>query len=148
MRFVSPFVIVRFLPEFHIRCVLAFMYTLPFSMIRATTGQSLGLNVIAELIIGYALPGHPIAMMMFQTWGYMTMDRAITFMRDFKLAHYMKISHRPMFFCQVIGTIVASTVQLGVQDGCSPTLRAFAMPIKKMVSVAHKPLRSVTYQLL
>lgn len=27
-------------------------------------------SVITELIIGYALPGRPIAMMMFKTWGY------------------------------------------------------------------------------
>jgi hypothetical protein len=40
----------------------------------------------------------------------------------------MKIPHRPMFFCQIVGTVVAGTVQLGVQswmfshieDICSP----------------------------
>jgi hypothetical protein len=106
---------VRFLPEFHIRCVLAFVYTLPLSVIRATTSLSLGLNVITELIIGYALPGRPIAMMLFKTWGYITMAQAITFMSDLKLAHYMKIAHRPAFFCQVVATIVAGTVQLGVR---------------------------------
>ena len=101
--------------RFHICCVLAFVYTLPFSVIRATTSQLLGLNVITELVIGYALPGRPIAMMLFKTWGYITMTRAVAFMNDLKLAHYMKIAHRPMFFCQVVATIVAGTVQLGVQ---------------------------------
>jgi OPT family oligopeptide transporter len=115
VRYVSSFVIARFLPEFHIRCILAFVYTVPLAVIRATTSQLIGLNVITELIIGYALPGRPIAMMLFKTWGYMTMGRAITFMSDFKLGHYMKIAHRPMFFCQVVTTIVAGTVQLGVQ---------------------------------
>ena len=96
-------------------CVLAFAYTIPLSTITATTGQLLGLNVITELIIGYALPGRPIALMLFKTWGYITMYQAVTFMMDFKLAHYMKVPHRPMFFCQVVATIVSSTVQLGVQ---------------------------------
>jgi OPT family oligopeptide transporter len=96
-------------------CVLAFVYTLPFSMVAATANQSLGLNVITELIIGYALPGRPMAMMLFKTWGYNTMAQAITFIVDLKFAHYMKIPHRPMFFCQVVATIVAGTVQLGVQ---------------------------------
>ena len=32
--------------------------------------RSANSSVITELIIGYALPGHPIAMMMFKTWGY------------------------------------------------------------------------------
>jgi OPT family oligopeptide transporter len=91
------------------------MYTVPIGVIQAITNQQVGLNVITELIIGYALPGRPIAMMMFKTWGYITMTQALQFTSDFKLAHYMKISHRPMFFCQVVATIVAGTVQLGVQ---------------------------------
>jgi len=95
---------------------LALVYTLPLSVITAITGQEIGLNVVTELIIGFALPGRPIAMMLFKIWGYTTMDQAITFMSYFKLAHYMKIAHRPMFFCQVVATIVAGTVQLGVQS--------------------------------
>ena len=84
-------------------------------MIMATTNQFIGLNVITELIVGCALPGRPIAMMLFKTWGQNATYQAIGFMSDFKLAHYMKIAHRPMFFCQVIPAIVAGTVQLGVQ---------------------------------
>jgi hypothetical protein len=103
------------LPEFYIRCVLAFVYTLPMSVIWATTGMLPALNVMAELTIGYALPGRPIAMMLFKTWGSITMVQAVTFMSNLKLAHYMKIAHRPMFFCQVVATIIAETVQLGVQ---------------------------------
>jgi hypothetical protein len=115
VRFVSSFLTVCFLPQFYIRFILAFVCTLPLSVLSATTGQYLGLNVITELIIGYALPGRPIAMMLFKTWGYITMAQSITFTGDFKLAHYMKIPHRSMFFCQVVATIVAGTVQLGVQ---------------------------------
>ena len=125
MRFVTSFVILRFLPESHIRCVLAFLYTIPLSVIRATTNQQPGLNVITELIIGYALPGRPIAMMLFKTWGYNTMKRALQFTGDFKLAHYMKIAHRPMFFCQVVATIVAGTVQIGVQAWMFTNIEGF-----------------------
>jgi hypothetical protein len=46
----------------------AFVYVIPIGMIQAITNQQVGLNVITELIIGYALPGHPVAMMMFKTW--------------------------------------------------------------------------------
>jgi OPT family oligopeptide transporter len=113
--FCLSFVIVLLSPGFHIRCILAFLYILPLSVITATTGQYLAVNVITELIIGYALPGRPIAMMLFKTWGSITMSQAIIFMSNLKFSHYMKIAHRPMFFCQVVGTIVAGTVQLGVQ---------------------------------
>jgi hypothetical protein len=36
------------------------------------------------------------------------------FTQDFKLGHYMKVPPRPMFWCQVVSTIVAGTTQLGV----------------------------------
>ncbi|KAF8264413.1 small oligopeptide transporter [Lactarius quietus] len=108
---------------------IAFAYTVPFGVIAAITNQRIGLSVISELIIGYLLPGRPIAVMIFKTWGYITMFQAIDFANDFKLGHYMKIPPRPMFFCQVVATIIAGTVQLGVQswllsnveDICSPT---------------------------
>jgi hypothetical protein len=48
---------------------------IPIGMIQAITNQQVGLNVITELIIGYALPGRPVAMMMFKTWGYITMSQ-------------------------------------------------------------------------
>ncbi len=35
------------------------------------------ISVITELIVGYAVPGRPIAMMMFKTWGYITMAQGI-----------------------------------------------------------------------
>ncbi|KAJ6539530.1 OPT oligopeptide transporter [Mycena capillaripes] len=100
---------------FILALVIAFVYIIPIGMIQAITNQQVGLNVITELIIGYALPGHPIAMMMFKTWGYITMAQALTFTSDFKLGHYMKIPPRAMFTAQVVATIIAGTVQLGVQ---------------------------------
>ncbi|KAI0791286.1 OPT oligopeptide transporter [Abortiporus biennis] len=113
---------------FVLALVIGFLYTIPIGMIQAITNQQVGLNVITELIIGYALPGKPIAMMLFKTWGYITMVQALQFTSDFKLGHYMKIPPRPMFWAQVLATVIAGTVQLGVQawmftnipDMCSP----------------------------
>lgn len=108
---------------------IAFVYVIPIGMIQAITNQQVGLNLICELIIGYLLPGKPIAMMMFKTWGYITMAQALQFTSDFKLGHYMKLPPRIMFWSQVLATVIAGTVQLGVQawmftnieDMCSPT---------------------------
>ncbi|KAJ3477668.1 hypothetical protein NLI96_g10300 [Meripilus lineatus] len=113
---------------FVLALIVAFVYTIPIGMIQAITNQQIGLNVITELIIGYALPGRPIAMMMFKTWGYITMAQALQFSSDFKLGHYMKIAPRQMFWAQIVATVIAGTVQLGVQawmftnipDICSP----------------------------
>ncbi|KAG6868859.1 hypothetical protein C0993_008988 [Termitomyces sp. T159_Od127] len=101
---------------FILALVIAFVYIIPIGMIQAITNQQVGLNVVTELIIGYALPGHPVAMMLFKTWGYITMAQALQFTSDFKLGHYMKVPPRIMFIAQVLATVIAGTVQLGVQS--------------------------------
>ncbi|KAJ0101225.1 hypothetical protein Patl1_03874 [Pistacia atlantica] len=94
-------------------CALAFSFTLPFGVIQATTNMQPGLNVITELIIGYMYPGKPLANVAFKTYGYISMSQALLFLGDFKLGHYMKIPPRSMFFVQLVGTLVASTVCYG-----------------------------------
>ncbi|KAJ0929198.1 putative oligopeptide transporter, OPT superfamily [Helianthus annuus] len=94
--------------------VIAFIFTLPISIITATTNQTPGLNIITEYIMGVILPGRPIANVCFKVYGYMSMTQAISFLSDFKLGHYMKIPPRSMFLVQFIGTILAGTVNLVV----------------------------------
>jgi OPT family small oligopeptide transporter len=130
---------------FVLALIISFVYVIPIGMIQAITNQQVGLNVITELIIGYALPGRPIAMMMFKTWGYITMAQALTFTSDFKLGHYMKIPPRSMFWSQVVATVIAGTVQLGVQawmfsnieDICDPDQRdGFICPSTEVFGTA------------
>lgn len=66
------------------------------------TCQTPGLNIVTEYIMGYMLPGRPIANVVFKTYGYISMAQAVSFLNDFKLGHYMKIPPRSMFFVQVI----------------------------------------------
>ncbi|EMD32415.1 hypothetical protein CERSUDRAFT_68734 [Gelatoporia subvermispora B] len=96
--------------------VIALIYVVPIGMIQAVTNRQVGLNVITELIVGFMLPGRPVAMMMCVTWGYVTMSQAMIFTSDFKLGHYMKIPPRIVFCSQVVASIIAGTVQLGVQS--------------------------------
>lgn len=91
---------------------LAFMFTLPISIITATTNQTPGLNIISEYIMGAILPGKPIANVCFKTYGYMSVSQAVSFLSDFKLGHYMKIPPRSMFLVQFVGTTIAGTVNL------------------------------------
>ncbi|XP_027356861.1 oligopeptide transporter 4-like [Abrus precatorius] len=93
---------------------LAATFTLPISIITATTNQSPGLNILTEYIIGVILPGKPIANVCFKTYGYMSMSQAVSFLSDFKLGHYMKVPPRSMFIVQIVGTLVAGTVDVGV----------------------------------
>ncbi|KAL5705506.1 oligopeptide transporter 4 [Ranunculus cassubicifolius] len=95
-------------------CVMAILFTLPISIITATTNQTPGLNIVTEYAIGLIYPGRPIANVCFKTYGYISMAQAISFLSDFKLGHYMKIPPRSMFLVQLIGTIIAGTINLSL----------------------------------
>ncbi|KAH9608117.1 hypothetical protein KSS87_021791 [Heliosperma pusillum] len=95
-------------------CAMAFTFTLPISIITATTNQTPGLNIITEYVMGIILPGRPIANVCFKVYGYMSMAQAVSFLSDFKLGHYMKIPPRSMFLVQFIGTILAGTINIAV----------------------------------
>ncbi|KAL8060851.1 hypothetical protein ABFX02_02G051600 [Erythranthe guttata] len=94
--------------------VISFTFTLPISIITATTNQTPGLNIITEYVMGIIYPGRPIANVCFKTYGYMSMAQAVSFLSDFKLGHYMKIPPRSMFIVQFLGTIIAGTVNIAV----------------------------------
>ncbi|KAK4757553.1 hypothetical protein SAY87_018854 [Trapa incisa] len=68
--------------------ILAFFFTLPISIITATTNQTPGLNIITEYLMGLIHPGRPIANVCFKTYGYMSMAQAVSFLNDFKLGQY------------------------------------------------------------
>ena len=130
----------------------AFIYTIPVGVITAITNQQIGLNIITELIISYLLPGRPIAVMMFKTWGYISTVQAVLFVSDFKLGHYMKIPPRTMFSCQIVATIFACTSQLAVQawmfsnieDICSPTQKdGFTCPLTTVFGNASVIVRRI-----
>ncbi|KAF8933472.1 hypothetical protein BGZ58_006338 [Dissophora ornata] len=87
-------------------------FALPVGLIQAITNQQPGLNIITEYVIGYALPGRPIANVTFKTLGYISMAQAMTFTSDLKLGHYMKVPPRAMFWAQLLGTVVAGLVNL------------------------------------
>lgn len=54
------------------------------------------LNIIAELIAGYAWPGKPIANMVVKCYGYNSVRHGMDFAQDLKLGQYM-VSPLPFF---------------------------------------------------
>lgn len=93
---------------------LAFVVTLPIGVIQATTNQQPGYDIIAQFMIGYALPGKPIANLLFKIYGRISTVHALSFLADLKLGHYMKIPPRCMYTAQLVGTVVAGVVNLAV----------------------------------
>ncbi|KAF8707703.1 oligopeptide transporter, partial [Rhizoctonia solani] len=94
---------------FILSLLISLVYLVPVGMIQAITNQQVGLNVITELIVGYMLPGKPVAMMIFKTFGYITMTQALAFVSD------LKVPPRLMYLSQVIASLVSCFVVVGVQ---------------------------------
>ncbi|KAG0048796.1 hypothetical protein BGZ83_006303 [Gryganskiella cystojenkinii] len=88
------------------------VFVLPVGLIQAVTNQQPGLNIITEYVIGYILPGRPIANVTFKTLGYISMTQALMFTGDLKLGHYMKVPPRAMFWAQLMGTLIAGLTNL------------------------------------
>jgi OPT family small oligopeptide transporter len=83
-------------------------------MVQAIANIQIGLNVFTEFIIGYMLPGRPLAMMSFKTYGYIAMFQGIVYSQDLKLGHYMKVPPRTLFFAQAIASLWSCFVQVAV----------------------------------
>lgn len=104
------------------------LYFLPSGFIYAMTGTAIGTNLIGELTAGYALPGVPIANMIFKVYAFTTLSGGLNFTQDLKLGHYMKVPPRQSFAVQTIFPVWIALVQIGVQqfmmshvnDLCSP----------------------------
>ena len=101
----------------YVVCILIpIFWLIPIGVIQAVTNIQLGLNVLTEYIIGYMVPGHPMAMMMFKNYGYTCMSQALYFAQDLKLGHYMKVPPRVMFSSQLVASLWSAIVQIAVMN--------------------------------
>ncbi|KAL0907197.1 hypothetical protein M5K25_025747 [Dendrobium thyrsiflorum] len=93
---------------------LAWLVTLPIGVIQATTNQQPGYDIIAQFMIGFILPGMPIANLLFKIYGRISTVHALSFLSDLKLGQYMKIPPRCMYAAQLVGTLIAGAINLAV----------------------------------
>lgn len=96
--------------------ILSIAFIIPAGIIRAITNQTIATQVLGELVVGYILPGRPVAMMIFKAFSFLPMSQALNFTTDLKLGHYMKIPPRTMFTAQVVATIECVIVVVFVQQ--------------------------------
>ncbi|KAH6610737.1 hypothetical protein Trco_000757 [Trichoderma cornu-damae] len=97
---------------FLLAVIISFGFSLPIGIIQAVTNNQIGLNVLTEFVYGYIQPGRPLALMLFKTFGYITMSQALNFVSDLKFGHYMKIPPRTMFMAQVVATTYSCIIQV------------------------------------
>jgi hypothetical protein len=61
---------------------LNLVFLVPMSYLYAISGTTQGLNVVTELIVGYALPGRPEALMFVKAYGYNINGQADNYTSD------------------------------------------------------------------
>ncbi|KAJ5628950.1 hypothetical protein N7490_011178 [Penicillium lividum] len=93
---------------------LNLVFLIPMSYLYAISGTTEGLNVVTELIVGYALPGHPEALMFVKAFGYNIAGQADNYISDQKMGFYAKIPPRAMYRGQVMSAIITALVAYGV----------------------------------
>ncbi|KAK7756427.1 hypothetical protein SLS62_001653 [Diatrype stigma] len=106
--------------------LLAIIFVVPLGILRAVTGITVTLNVLAEFIGGMMSHGNALSMNLFKSFGYVTCAQALGFARDLKLAHYLKIPPRHTFAAQIVATLISTFVsaaimqmQFGLKDVCT-----------------------------
>ncbi|GFZ03610.1 oligopeptide transporter 4 [Actinidia rufa] len=90
--------------------IIAFIFTLPISVITATTNMSVP-KIFPDIDIIYVSRPSNAPRFYTQTPGLNIITDFFP-LNDFKLGHYMKIPPRSMFLVQLIGTIIAGTVNI------------------------------------
>ena len=93
---------------------LNLVFLIPMTYLYAISGTTEGLNVLTELIVGYALPGHPEALMFVKAFGYNINGQADNYISDQKMGLYAKIPPRAMYRGQLMSAIITAFVAFGV----------------------------------
>ncbi|AEY95313.1 FACL205Cp [Eremothecium gossypii FDAG1] len=93
---------------------LNFILLLPITLLQATRGVSIGLNLLLQMISGLALPGNPYALMFIKAFGYNIDGQTDNYLSNMKMAHYAKIPPIPLFRGQLLMVLIQVFVNLGV----------------------------------
>lgn len=103
-------------------------FLIPMTYLYATTGITEGLNVLTELIVGYALPGRPEALMFVKAFGYNINGQADNYISDQKMGFYAKIPPRAMFRGQMLSAFITSLITYAVTDWVDRTVKGICTP--------------------
>ncbi|KAK6462456.1 OPT oligopeptide transporter protein-domain-containing protein [Scheffersomyces coipomensis] len=107
------------------------VFLIPIAAIASRTGFSFGLNVLVELIVGYAIPGNGLALNYIKAFGYNIGGQADNYISDQKMAHYVKIPPRALFRCQMLAVLIQSFISYGVINFTIDSIKDYCQPFNK-----------------
>ena len=107
---------------------LNLVFLIPMSYLYAISGTTEGLNVVTELVVGYALPGHPEALMFVKAFGYNINGQADNYISDQKMGFYAKVPPRAMYRGQVLSAIITAFVAYAVVQFADTSIPGICTP--------------------
>ncbi|KAF3987056.1 hypothetical protein FT663_04611 [Candidozyma haemuli var. vulneris] len=105
-----------------------FVFLLPFAVVYAATGTQMSINVLLEMIMGYALPGNGTALNYVKTLGTNIDVQAENYITNQKQAHYMRIPPRALFRAQMVSVLINSFLSVGVLNLAIDSVSGFCHP--------------------
>ncbi|KAG5358573.1 Oligopeptide transporter 2 [Yarrowia sp. B02] len=109
---------------------LNLVFLVPVTLLQAYTGNGFGLNVLVEVIIGYALNGRPTALNILKAYGVNIDFSSAGFVAVWKTGMYAFVPSRAIFRAHVLGTLINAFVTVGIlqyqmtlKDICTPAQR-------------------------
>lgn len=108
-----------------------FVFLIPLTTVQSRTMFGFGLNVLVELIVGYAIPGNGLALAFIKALGYNIDGQAQNFINDLKQGHYAKLPPRAMYRCQLLSVFITSFIQLGILNYQITGIKDYCVPGNK-----------------
>ena len=94
--------------------VISTIFLLPVGFIKALTNQTIGINVLTEMVIGFIMPGQTIQVMTFQSIAAILESTALDLTSHLKLGYYTHVPPVAMVTSQFIGTIIGGVVSTSI----------------------------------
>lgn len=110
---------------------LNLLFLIPIFTLHARTGYVIGLNVLLELIVGYAIPGNGLALNFIKCFGYNIDSQAESYVQSQKWGHYIQIPPWSLFRGQILATFICSFVNLAVVNFEIDHIVGFCTPLQK-----------------
>lgn len=108
------------------------VFIVPFGLLYAITNTTLDVNVLIELIMGYALPGNPNALMTVKCYATNFLSQTENYVSNQKQSHYARVPPRALFRVQMLSVLITSFAAVGIinwqlsgaiHDMCNPEQR-------------------------
>lgn len=93
---------------------LSLIFIIPTGYLYALTGSQITINVLFEMIIGYALPGNGYALLISKVFATNFLVQTDNYVTNQVMAHYSGIAPRSLFRSQMVVTAISTFVQSGI----------------------------------